>query len=77
MEPGRWSGKEDISRGTRVKWLADQQSAGRGTVTDCGFCGGSGYDPEDPGDNCPQCRGTGSVLAERTATQPGDETRDL
>jgi hypothetical protein len=63
---GRWFGKEDVPIGERVKWLAGQQAAGKGTVIDCGMCGGDGMDPEDPGDNCPRCRGTGAVLSENT-----------
>jgi DNA-binding transcriptional regulator YiaG len=53
----------DISIGHRVKWLADEQAAGNGTVVLCGMCKGSGFDPEDPTDSCTPCRGVGAILA--------------
>jgi len=52
----------DIPIGNRVKWLADEQAAGRGTVVLCGICTGSGCDPEDPLDICKPCRAVGAVL---------------
>jgi hypothetical protein len=54
----------DIPIGNRVKWLADEQAAGRGTVVLCGVCRGSGCDPEDPMDICTPCRAVGAVLLE-------------
>jgi hypothetical protein len=52
----------DIPIGHRVKWLADEQTAGHGTVVLCGMCSGSGFDPDDPLDTCPPCRGVGALL---------------
>ncbi|HWG00478.1 MAG TPA: hypothetical protein VG164_01350 [Trebonia sp.] len=61
----RWFGKEDIPVSDRRKWLGEQQEAGNGTLIDCGMCEGVGLDPDD-GADCPRCRGTGTVLSERT-----------
>jgi hypothetical protein len=58
----------DLSMGQRAKWLADEQAAGNGTVVFCGMCAASGFDPDDPSDNCPACRGVGAVL--RTDLRP-------
>lgn len=52
----------DVPIGHRVLWLANAQSAGNGRVVLCGMCGASGFDPDDPSDNCPLCRGVGAAL---------------
>jgi hypothetical protein len=52
----------DIPIGHRVLWLANEQLAGNGKVVLCGMCGASGFDPDDPSDNCPLCRGVGASL---------------
>jgi DnaJ-class molecular chaperone len=53
---------KDVWIGYRVKWLADEQLAGNGAVVICGACAGTGFDPDDPSDPCPVCRGPGAVL---------------
>jgi len=52
----------DMPIGYRVQWLAHEQMAGNGTVVLCGVCMGSGFDIDDPSDNCFVCRGVGAVL---------------
>lgn len=64
-ETGSWFGDEDVLLADRVKWLAAEQSAGRGTVVSCAMCGGSGDDPDDPFAKCPMCRRVGAVLRGR------------
>jgi hypothetical protein len=60
----------DIPIGSRVQWLANEQSAGRGTVALCWMCRGSGFDPDDPSDPCSPCRGVGAVLIDIPAREP-------
>ncbi len=59
---GRWFGKDDYTIADRVKYLAGEQQAGRGVIVNCGLCGGSGMDREDPSDACPACRGAGTAI---------------
>lgn len=64
----------DMSMGQRAKWLADEQWEGRGKVVLCGMCESSGFDPDDPSDYCPACRGVGATL--RTDLRPDPPVRE-